>query len=253
MKKKKSRTRKRKLSRTIPQLSFENYPFSYLLKEVGELAGLRQKYQSSSDKERRQAADFQYHSSFASDLFSGAIGRSGDDARSFPGELYALAIDPNYAPAIATVGSYEYIYGRHEEAMSHFLSLTLLPEDTEDIAIIIDKAGDFLLDNEDFERAALLYSSACREHPSNAVYRNGLSYCLGKLGRHEEALYEARKTVELEPENHVYLNDLGWTLIEAERYEEAREVLEKAVAAAPPDYERARGNLEELHRRMNRC
>lgn len=241
------------MARPTPKLSFENFPFAYLIKEVDELAELRLKYQSSSDEERRKAAEFQYHSSFASDLFERAIGRSHDAAPPFPGELYALAIDPNYAPAIATVGSYEYIYGRPEEAMSHFLSLTLFPEDTEDIATIIDKAGDFLLDQKDLERAAHLYSSACREHPNIPIYSNGLGYCLGKMGRLEEALREARKTVELDPENHVYLSDLGWSLMEVEKYEEAREVLERAVAAAPPDYELARGNLEELRRRMNRC
>jgi len=79
-----------------------------------------------------------------------------DDNSPWPGEVMALAIDPTYAPAILTVGSYEYIYGRKDEAMIHFMSLTKLPEDTEDLAVIIDKAGDFLIENEDIENATKL-------------------------------------------------------------------------------------------------
>ena len=56
--------------------------------------------------------------------------------------------------------------------------------------------------------------------------------------------------MNLEPENHIYLSDLGWSLVEAERFEEAQTILERAVAISPPDYTLAKGNLDELHRRM---
>lgn len=246
MKKKKTKRKSRQSKQT---LSFEKFPFSYLIQKSGELKNLRRKYQSYSDEDRHMAADYEYHASGADVLLSEAMGESYHKKHSFLGELYALAIDPKYAPAILTVGSYEYIYGRPEETMTCFLSLTDLPHDTEDIEIIIDKACDFLLDTQDYQRAEILYSTASSKHPTCAVYRNGLAYCFQKAGRLEEAIAEERKCVELEPENHVYLADLGWSLVEAGDYEEAEDILQRALAISP-DYNLAKGNLEELHRRI---
>jgi len=231
-------------------LTFENTPFLRLVKESEELAEVRREYASSSEHERRLAADFQYNSSIASEMFNKAIGQADDENSPWPGEVMALAIDPKYAPALLTVGSFEYLYERTDEAMAHFLALTTLPETTEDIVEIIDQAGDFLIDNQDYENAVILYSAATGEHPNIPEYRNGLSYCFGKLGRMEEAIEEVRYAVNLEPDNHIYLTDSGWTLVEAKCFDEAHTVLKRAVALSPPDYELARENLAELHRRM---
>jgi len=225
-------------------------PFSRLVKESEDLAQLRREYASSSDNERRHAADFQYNASIASQMFNKAVGQADDENAPWPGAVTALAIDPKYAPALLTVGSFEYLYGRIDEAMAHFLALTTLPEATEDIVEIVDQAGDFLIDNQDYENAVILYSAASGEHPNIPQYRNGLSYCFGKLGRLEEAIEQARYTVNLKPDSHEYLTDLGWSLVEAEYFDEAQTVLKRAVAMSPPDYELARENLAELHRRM---
>ena len=69
-----------------------------------------------------------------------------------PGFL-ALAIDPLFAPALLTVGSLEYQHGSFKEAMELLLKLTNLPENEEDLHEIIDKAGNFLLDHQDFKNA----------------------------------------------------------------------------------------------------
>lgn len=100
--------------------------------------------------------------------------------------------------------------------MNLFLSLCALPEDTKDISEIIDNAGNFLLDNQEYQYALTLYSTAVHKFPNVGRYYNGLSYCLAKLGRKEEALRQARRMVELEPDNYMFLTDLGWTLVEAE-------------------------------------
>ena len=231
-------------------LTFKDTPFSRLITECEKLSELRRQYASSSDAERRLAADFQYHSSVASEMFNRAVGRADDEDVPWPGEVAALAIDPSYAPALLTVGSWEFIYGRADEAITHFLSLTTLPEETEDISDIIDKAGEFLIDNQDYENAIVLYLAACRKYSDNPRYRNGLSYCLAKSGRLHEAIEEARRAVDLDPDNHVYLTDLGWNLVETGYFIEAEAILERAVSLSPPGYELSRGNLEELRRRM---
>lgn len=231
-------------------LTFKNTPFSRLIKESEELAQLRREYESLSQNERKLAADFQYNSSIASQMFNKAVGRTDDEDSPWPGEVTALAIDSKHAPALLTVGSYEYLYGRTDEAMTHFLTLTTLPEETEHISDIIDKAADFLIENQNYENAMVLFSAASREHPNIPKYRNGLSYCFGKLGRLEEAIKQARYAVNLEPENHIYLTDLGWSLVEAEYFDEAQAILERAVSKSPSDYELAKTNLDELRRRM---
>ena len=231
-------------------LTFENTPFSKLIKNCNELAQLRRDHASLPEEKRRFAADYNYHSSIASQMFNKTLGLKDDRVCPWPEEVVALAIDPKYAPAILTVGSYEYIYGRKNEAMKLFLTLPILPEDTEEITEIIDKAGEFLIDNQDYNNAITLYSTAIRKFPDIALYYNGLGYCFGKLGRRGEAVEQARHSVRLEPDNHVYLTDLGWSLIEANYFEEAKAVLEHAIELSPPDYKLAKGNLTELQRRL---
>ena len=75
-----------------------------------------------------------------------------------PGEgaIAALAIFPDFAPALLTVGSMEYQYDRADEAMRYFLRLTTLSADTMDLVEIIDRAGSFLTDVPDLSRAERL-------------------------------------------------------------------------------------------------
>jgi len=240
---------KRQIKSNAP--SFKDIPFSILVKEVKELSDLHNEYAKKSKKQRERAAEYQYNDSYSSTLFNRLIGEESRDFR-WTGEMVALAIDPDYAPAILTVGSQEYLYGRKDEAMTHFLKLTTLPKNTEDLTEIIDKAGDFLIQNKDFDNAIVLYASAVRNYPGNPVYHNGLSYCYAKIGDYIKAVEEARITVSLDLENHIYLTDLGWTLVEAHMYDEAQSVLEHAVKVAPPEYDLAMNNLEELQRRRKR-
>jgi tetratricopeptide (TPR) repeat protein len=241
--------REKKTNKSSADLTFENTPFSRLVKESEELAEIRKEYSLLSRRRRRLAADYQYHSSMASEMFNSALGLTKDESSPWPGEVTALAIDPKYAPAILTVGSWEYIYGRIDEAMNLFLILPTLPENTEDLSVIIEKAGDFLIDNQDYKNAQTLYSLAIREHPNNAGYYNGISYCFAKAGQLEEAIDQCRCAVKIEPDNHIYLNDLAWSLVEAGHFEEARTILERVIKLSP-DYELAKANLKELCRRL---
>ncbi len=234
-------------------LTLEDMPFSRLIVESDDLAEIRREYASKPEKERRLAADFEYHSSMASGMVERALGPIDEGNDPFDGPVLALTIDPEYAPALLTVGSIEYQYGRIDEAMDLFLALVKLSEkdvDIEDMSVVVDKAAGFLIDNEDFENALELFTAAIREHPSKGLYYNGLSYCYARTGQFEEAVEQARRSVELEPANHEYLSDLGWALTEEGNFNEAKTILEKAVAISPSTYKQAKGNLVELKRRM---
>lgn len=181
--------------------------------------------------------------------------RSGMDGlgKSFwPAGFVALAIDPLYAPAILTVGSVEYQLGHMAEAMKLFIQLTKLPKKEKDLSILIDKAGDFLTDQKDYENALALYSVAEKANPHEAVYPIGVGYCLGKLGRHEESVKKHRRADALEPDNYKHLSDLGYALLEAGMFDEAEEVLNRSISLAPEEYEIPQNNLGELRKRRTK-
>lgn len=228
---------------------FKNVAFSVLVKTDPYLAGFRHEHASMPARKRRMAADWEYHSDMANEIFNDALSMAGKEelGRSiWPSGFVALAIDPLYAPAILTVGSIEYQLGRVEEAMELFMTLTTLPEDEEDLRIIIDKAGDFLIGQGDYENAFALYSAAEKAYPNETVYLNGSGYCLAKLGRFEDSVEKHRRADALEPNNYKHLNDLGYSLLEAGKFDEAEEVLQRSISLAPPDYEFPRNNLDEL-------
>jgi len=234
---------------------FRKFPFSVLIKKDKELSEIRHEYVLKSKSERRMVADSEYHSEIAGEIFNNALPNADKDIFGkpyWPSGITALAIDPLYAPAILTVGSLEYMLGRIEECMFLFVTLTKLPEDEDDLNIIIDKAGDFLIDNNDYENALLLYSAAEKAYPNEVLYLNGAGYCLAKLGRYEESVEKHRCADALEPNNYKHLNDLGYSLFEAGKFDEAELVLKKSIALAPEDYEFSLNNLEELRERRKK-
>lgn len=98
-----------------------------LQKNDKELSSIRREYASRSRSERRAAADWEYHSEIAGEIFNDAtasVGKEGLRRSYWPPGIISLAIDPKYAPAILTVGSIEYQVGRIKEAMNLFLRLT---------------------------------------------------------------------------------------------------------------------------------
>ena len=225
--------------------TIEEKPFRELLELDDELAQARREYADKTPQQRRMGADFVYHKGEAERMFGAALGRniSADPWRA---EVMALAIDPQYAPAILTVGSLEYELGRRDEALSLLRDLTMLPEDTEDLSIIVDKAGNYLLDEDDISAALDLYTAAMEAFPKVALYHNAVGYCLGKLGLADEALVATRRAVELEPENSQWLNDLGYMLFEMGNLDEAEAILNRAIDLAPSDYVLPRNNMEEV-------
>jgi tetratricopeptide (TPR) repeat protein len=156
--------------------------FSALVRNGGELAELRRDYASRSAKERRNAADWEYHSQMATEIFNGAVLQSGKEGlgeSSWPAGYVALAMDPLYAPAILTVGSVEYQLGRKAEAMELFKGLTELPKNEEDLHIVIDKAGDFL-------------------------HLNDLGFSLLEAGKLDEAEEVLKRAVSLAPADYEF-------------------------------------------------
>ena len=124
-----------------------------------------------------------------------------------------------------------------------FFSLLSLPEDTEDLSEIIDKAGSFLIEIEQYADGLQLFREAASKFPEVAEFQEGIGCCAGHKGFIDEALAAGRRAIELDPHNSAYVSDLGWTLLLAERYQEAEATLLQATAMNPSS-ERAQANLE---------
>ena len=211
--------------------------FSMLITWDSGLKSLRLEYAHAALQKRRMAAQWEYDSSMASDLFNMALLTSVAETlpqSKWPPGFLALAIDPLFAPALLTVGSSEYQHGFVKEAMELFLTLTKLPEDEEDLAEIIDKAGNFLLDHEDFKvrdeasgKLAALGESArgqleeAAKKPASDEVRGRLSELMGTLAN----------PILKDPQ--ALRQDRAVGILETIGSQEARAVLESLAAGGP--------------------
>ena len=229
--------------------------FSKLIKTNHDLMSFRNEYSKKTAKQRRLAAQWQYDTEVADDIFSTSLPMLSNhfsNNKKWDAGVISLAIDPLYAPALLTVGSLEYQYKRISEAMALFLKLTKLSTKEPDLPEIIDKAGDFLIYNEDFNNALVIYTAAEQAFPKEALYYVGSGYCLSKLKRYELSLEKHKIAVTIEPNNCRYLNDLGFTLYEAGYAEEAIKIIEKAITISPPDYDLPEGNLKYIKKEIEK-
>jgi tetratricopeptide (TPR) repeat protein len=211
------------------------------LDQVGEISGSDKANDvEMTVKERRFSAQGQY----AESVFRSSLGDLGASIRALE---RALEIDPEYAPAILSMGTVEYQRQRKDRGKELLLSLVSLPSSAadggeSDLAEIIDEAGDFLIQSGHYADGLELYRAAVMRFPRHAVLHQGVGCCAGHEGQHNEAIAASETAVELDPENQKFVNDLGWSLFEASLLGEARQVLSRAVAMDPSD-ELARENL----------
>jgi len=183
---------------------------------------------------------FWAESEYAQSILCSALGDGEGCVTALRRSLEAL---PTYAPAILTLGSVEYQLDRAEEGRRLFLSLLDLPDDTEDLVEIIDKAGDFLISIGAYADGLDLYRAATARFPRVSVFHQGLGCCAGHEGLHAEALIAAEAALALAPSNQELVNDLGYSLYLVGRLEEARTVLKRAAAMDDAE-ELAAGNLQ---------
>lgn len=190
--------------------------------------------------ERRFAA----HGMYAESMVRSAL---GEQEASIEALERSLEIDPRYAPAILGVGSIDYQRRKVKRGRKLLLSLVSLPADAadegeNDLADIIDKAGDFLIQSDHYTDGLSLYRAAVERFPDRSTFYQGIGCCAAYERLFEEAVVASEKAVALEPDNQEFVNDLGWCLYEAGRLDQARQILGRAVEMNPED-ELARENL----------
>lgn len=175
---------------------------------------------------------FAAESEYAQSLLCSMLGDAEGCLAALRSSLDAL---PTYAPAILSLGSVEYQLDHPAQGRRLFLSLLELPDNTEDLAEIIDKAGDFLISIGAYADGLELYRRAAARFPEIGALHQGMSCCADHEGLHVEAIAAAEAAIALEPDNQEFLNDLGWSLYLAGRLQEARATLARAAAMDPTD------------------
>ncbi len=170
---------------------------------------------------------FAAEAAYADSIFRNAL---GDSRGCIDALRRSLEFMPTYAPTLLSLGTVEYQLGHQEKGWNLFMKLLELPDDTEDLCVVIDKAGDFLIQLGRYEDGLAFYRRAATRFPGTAVLHQGLGCCAGHQGLHSEAISASRVALTLEPDNQKFVNDLGWSLYQAGSVEEARTVLERAVS-----------------------
>jgi protein O-GlcNAc transferase len=194
----------------------------------------------ASGREPREAESiFAAEAAYADSIFRSAL---GDSQGCIEALWRSLEFMPTYAPALLSLGTVEYQLGHRAKGWNLFMKLFSLPDDTEDLLVILDQAGDFLIQLGRYEDGFAFYRRAVSRFPGAAVLHQGLGCCAGHQGLHGEAISASRAALALEPDNQEFVNDLGWSLYQAGSIEEARTALERAVAMDKTD-KLARENL----------
>jgi tetratricopeptide (TPR) repeat protein len=201
---------------------------------------------SKRSRDCRASARFAAEAAYAESIFRSAL---GDTSASIAELKRALSIYPDYAPAILSMGSVEYQRQRRANGKRLLFSLLSLPDETEDLYKIIDEAGSFLIDVNEYAHGLELFRLAARRFPNIAEFQQGIGCCAGHEGFTDEALAASRRAIDLDTRNAAYVSDLGWSLLLAERYGEAEAMFQRALAM-DPSYERAQANLQYCRDRM---
>ncbi len=154
-------------------------PFEKLLESSPVLAEFRTRYSAATATARRDAAEFTYSAAIADDLMRRA-GLDWGGADPFVGLLAALAIDPDYPPALLAVGSLEYQLGRKEDALAHARkAVEISPAD----AVLVCDLGWALVENHRYAEAEACLLQASAMAPGETMAEENLIHLRGLMER----------------------------------------------------------------------
>jgi TolB-like protein/class 3 adenylate cyclase/Flp pilus assembly protein TadD len=166
----------------------------------------------------------------------------------------ALQHDPNFAQAYGGIAwAYQLLANSsllaprdaYEKARAAAGKALELDDTIVEAQLVAATAGQIL--DYDQARAGIAYKRAVEMAPNSAAAHEwyGILY-LSPMGRHEEAIAELRRAVELDPVSVLYLNDLGWVYYMAHQYDPAIEYLQRSLELEPASPSGHRG-LGEIY------
>ncbi|MGB9072483.1 MAG: protein kinase [Terriglobales bacterium] len=151
----------------------------------------------------------------------------------------AVRLDPTYALAYAGIAdSYIVLIADHwlspGEAMPPAKAAALkalgldeaLAEAHTSMASIAESDWDWVTAEREYQRAQEL-------NPNYATAHHWYSIFLSEMGRHEDAVVQARRALDIDPLSSAINTNLGEVLYQARRYDEAERVLSKFIEMEP--------------------
>lgn len=149
---------------------------------------------------------------------------------------HAIKTDPSYAEAYAWLAYAHEVQGYYglapeKEAFEKAKAMALKAVELDSSnAMALAALADMTVLDWDWPRAESLYQRSLSLNPNSAVIHDlySITY-LSPMGRHEEAIAEEKRAVELDPLSAVYPQDLGWVLQLARQYDASIEQFQKAL------------------------
>ena len=177
----------------------------------------------------------------ARNYFNQAIERDPNYALAYVGLADYYDVLPDYAPA-----SFSETMTKARAAAQKALAIDdMLPEAHATLASSYTSSWDWAAAEREFRRALELNPNYANAHKLYSLY-------LAMLGRHEEALAEIKRAVELDPLNLKYNDNLGQEYaLGGRQYDLAVEQFKKVIEM-DPSFASAHGNLAFIYRETDR-
>ena len=161
----------------------------------------------------------------------------------------AIAQSPDFAPAHAGLGLALLAQETEPQAKMHAERALALDDAVAEAHAVL--AGIRSMFEWDWAAADRAYLRAIDVDRSSASARQWYAYHLTAVGRHDEAIAQAQRGLELDPLNPMGRVILADQLVNARRYDEAIAALVRAVQM-DPDFEPAHDLLEWVYTRLDR-
>jgi TolB-like protein/Tfp pilus assembly protein PilF len=152
----------------------------------------------------------------------------------------AIAKDPGYAEAYAGLadclsgfGAYGFVAPDEGCGKAKALALQALEMNRSLAETHTSVAWPTMWYDYDFKAAEREFERAIELNPRYATGHSQFGYCLGLMGRFEEAFTELKRAIRLDPTSSVIQWALGFVYWMARRYDEAIEQLEKTLEFDP--------------------
>jgi adenylate cyclase len=144
--------------------------------------------------------------------------------------LKALAQDENSTKVYASIGALYRDTGRYLEAIKYLQQAK--EKDPDDVATAIALARTYdLMQNE--VAAESIYLDTIARAPKNWKVYQGYGYFLIRKGRHDEAINNYHKVLNLTPENLVTLNNIGGAYLYKGEFKKAAKSFEESTKIEP--------------------
>ena len=209
---------------------------SDIAKSVAEALKIKLAPAERQQIEKKKTDDPEAHELYLKGLYHFNKQTTEGIAKSIEYYEQAIKTDPGYAEAYAWLAYAHEIQGWYglapeKEAFPKAKAMALKAVELDSSnAMALAALADMTVLDWDWSRAESLYQRSLSLNPNSAVTHDlyAITY-LSPIGRHEEAIAEEKRAVELDPLSAVYPQDLGWVLQLARQYGASIEQFQKAV------------------------